>query len=89
MSDMTGFVKAAQEGVVTVVFKKIYDGEIRVMPCTLNRELSENNVPEILEQKDVSDNIAVWAMDKREWRSFRVDTVIEWFTGYPPVEEVS
>jgi len=83
MVDMTGFVKAAQQGVVTVVFKKIYDGEIRVMPCTLNRELSENNVPEILEQKDMGDNIAVWAMDKMEWRSFRCDTVIEWFEGYP------
>jgi len=87
MSDMTGFVSAAQKGVVTVVFKKIYDGEIRVMPCTLNRELSNNRVPEILEQKDTGDNIAVWAMDKQEWRSFRCDTVIEWFEGYPAVEE--
>ena len=89
MVDMSGFVKAAQNGVVTVVFKKIYDGEIRVMPCTLNRELSNNNVPEILEQKDTGDNIAVWAMDKMEWRSFRCDTVIEWFEGYPVIEEVS
>jgi len=80
---MDGFVKAAQNGVVTVVFKKIYDGEIRVMPCTLNRELSKDNVPEILEQKDVSDNIAVWALDKDAWRSFRTDTVIEWYEGYP------
>ena len=87
--DMTGFVKAAQQGVVTVVFKKIYDGEVRTMPCTLNRELSEGNVPEILEQKETSDNIAVWALDKKAWRSFRVDTVIEWFNGYPVMEKVS
>lgn len=81
--DMTGFVRAAQEGVVTVVFKKIYDGEIRTMPCTLNRELSNGNVPELIEQSDTSDNIAVWAMDKEAWRSFRVDTVIEWYRGEP------
>lgn len=87
--DMSGFVKAAQQGVVTVVFKKIYDGEVRTMPCTLNRELSEDNVPEILEQKETGDNIAVWALDKKAWRSFRVDTVIEWFNGYPVIEEVS
>ena len=81
--DMTGFVKAAQQGAVTVVFKKIYDGEVRTMPCTLNRELSEGNVPEILEQKETGDNIAVWALDKKAWRSFRVDTVIEWYKGEP------
>jgi len=83
MSDMKGFIKAAQKGIVTVVFKKIYDGEIRTMACTLNRELSNNNVPEILEQKDVGDNLAVWALDREAWRSFRTNTVIEWYEGYP------
>lgn len=83
MSDMKGFIKAAQKGVVTVVFKKIYDDEIRTMVCTLNRELSNNNVPEILEQKDVGDNLAVWALDREAWRSFRTNTVIEWYEGYP------
>jgi hypothetical protein len=83
MSDMKGFIKAAQKGAVTVVFKKIYDDEIRTMVCTLNRELSNNNVPEILEQKDVGDNLAVWALDRQAWRSFRTNTVIEWYEGYP------
>ena len=82
-TDMNGFVRAAQNGIVTVVFKKIYDGEIRVMPCTLNRELSKNNVPELIEQQDTGDNIAVWAMDRQEWRSFRTNTVIEWYEGEP------
>ena len=86
---MNGFVKAAQKGPVTVVFKKIYDGEIRKMACTLNRELSNGNVPEILEQKDTSDNIAVWALDREAWRSFRVNTVIEWYEGYPKEENVA
>lgn len=81
MSNMNGFVKAAQEGIVTVVFKKIYDGEIRSMTCTLNRELSGGNVPEVIEQKDESDNIAVWALDREAWRSFRTNTVIEWYKG--------
>jgi hypothetical protein len=80
---MKGFIKAAQKGAVTVVFKKIYDDEIRTMVCTLNRELSNNNVPEILEQKDVGDNLAVWALDRQAWRSFRTNTVIEWYEGYP------
>ena len=80
---MNGFVSAAREGVVTVVFKKINSDEIRTMPCTLNRELSENNVPEIIDQQEIGDNLAVWALDKNAWRSFRTDTVIEWYKGEP------
>lgn len=81
--DMNGFVKAAQDGVVTVVFKKLHDGEMRTMPCTLNREVSEGNVPEILEQRDVGDNLVVWSLDRKAWRSFRVNTVVNWYKGYP------
>lgn len=87
MNLMDGFVKAAKEGVVTVVFKKIYDGEIRTMPCTLNRKLSGDKIPEEIDQRDESDNIAVWAMDKEAWRSFRTDTVMQWYVGYPIEED--
>ena len=78
-----GFVTAAQKGVVTVEFNKIDTGELRVMPCTLNRELSEDNVPEKLEIQEDSEHYAVWAMDKKAWRSFRVSTVVKWYEGYP------
>lgn len=77
------FLKAAQKGPVTVTFKKVGTGEIRVMPCTLNRDLSEQNVPEQIEQQPESEHYAVWALDKKAWRSFRVDTVVEWHEGYP------
>ena len=89
MNRMNGFVKAAQKGLVTVVYKNIYTGEIRTMPCTLNRDLSDGNVPKVLEQKDNSDNIAVWSLDRNDWRSFRVNTVIEWYEGYPKEESVA
>lgn len=88
MSKMDGFIKCAQEGAVTVVFKKVNTEEIRTMPCTLNRELSNGNVPEILEQQEVSDHLAVWSLDKDAWRSFRTDTVIEWYKGEPQQEVV-
>jgi len=78
-----GFVTAAQKGVVTVEFNKIDTGELRVMPCTLNRELSEDNVPEKLEIQEDSEHYAVWAMDKKAWRSFRVSTVVKWYECYP------
>lgn len=79
-----GFVEAAKKGVVTVEFNKINDGGLRIMPCTLNTELSDHNVPEVLEQREnESSHLVVWCLDKTAWRSFRVDTVIKWYEGYP------
>lgn len=77
------FLQAAKEGVVTVVFKKIDSDEIRVMPCTLNHILSEGKVPEVFSQRPVSEHYSVWCLDKSAWRSFRKNTVIEWYSGEP------
>lgn len=77
------FLKAAKERDVTVVFEKINGGGIRKMHCTLNPEASAGNVQEVFEQRPESDHIAVWALDKDAWRSFRVSTVIEWYEGEP------
>ena len=81
--NMNGFTKAAREGVVTVEFTKIDTDELRIMPCTLNTELSNHNVPEILDQKDDSDHLVVWALDKTAWRSLRRSTVKRWYKGAP------
>jgi|TARA_R110000803_G_scaffold46198_13_gene97100 hypothetical protein len=81
-----GLIAAAKEGVITVEFNKINDGGLRVMPCTLNTEISKHNVQEILEQKETNDHLVVWAMDKEAWRSFRVETVIRWYEGYPETQ---
>ena len=76
---MDGFIKAAKKGIVVVEFTKLSTNEKRVMPCTLNRELSGNAVPEDINIDETSDNIAVWAIDKNAWRSFRVETVTDWY----------
>lgn len=83
MSTISGFLTAAQAGVVTVEFNKIDTNELRIMPCTLNPELSGDKVPRILEQREDNDHIVVWALDKNAWRSFRVETVVRWYEGYP------
>jgi hypothetical protein len=80
---MKEFIEVAKKGVVTVEFIKVGTDEKRVMPCTLNPVLSEHNVPEILEQKESNDHLVVWALDKQAWRSFRVNTVVRWYEGYP------
>ncbi len=81
--DVAKFLEAAKKGDVTVVFEKINDGGIRKMHCTLNEKKSGGVVNESMGQQPTSDHIAVWALDKDAWRSFRVSTVIEWYEGEP------
>jgi len=75
-----------QNGVVEVTFEKINDGGTRVMPCTINPEILESVTGKKLMLNAIdpnSDNIAVWGMDVKAWRSFRVSTV----TGWKVIEE--
>lgn len=60
-----------------VTFKKV-DGELRVMPCTLRPEaLPTKQVTESTRTKTPTPGvISVWSLDRREWRSFRVNNVI-------------
>ena len=83
MENIAQFLKEAKEGIVTVEFQKIDSEEIRVMPCTLNNELSGNKVPGPMNQGIENDHFAVWCLDKNAWRSFRPNTVIRWYTGEP------
>ena len=87
MNNPSQFLTEAKQGVVTVVFKKINSDEIRVMPCTLNKDLSNGNA-NITDTDPNSDHFAVWCLDKDAWRSFRANTVIEWYKGYPENNEL-
>ena len=64
-----------------VTFTKV-DGTARVMPCTLNASLiptepvKESAEPKKEPRKINESVIPVFCTDKREWRSFRVDSVI-------------
>lgn len=86
MKDKDKFLKAITEGVVTVEFRKLGTNELRVMPCTLSPELSNGKVQEQVGQMAESDNYAVWCLDKEAWRSFRCNTVEDWYEGYPLTE---
>lgn len=59
-----------------VTFTKV-DGTVRVMPCSLReqdlpvRTITENQ----RSRPEKEDNLSVWCLDKKEWRSFRVSNV--------------
>ena len=77
-------VKKKKKGVVTVVFKKLDTGDIRTMPCTLNNDIS--GITMQIKNYNSPDILIMWALDVKAWRDVRVDTIIEWYEGYPKEE---
>jgi hypothetical protein len=74
-------IDALQKGVITIVFKKIGTGEIRTMPCTLNNDISKQTLQ--IKKYSSPDAVICWGLDVGAWRDVRVDTIIEWYEGYP------
>ena len=72
--------------VADVKFTKT-DGTIRNMRCTLRPDyLPAPSVAESVLTKTKRDEnpniIAVWDIEKKDWRSFRIDSVIDMFEHY-------
>ena len=74
-------VEALKKGVVTITFEKIDTKEIRTMPCTLNNEISGQGM--VFKNYSSDDTLVMYAVDKKAWRDVRVNTIIEWYEGYP------
>ena len=74
-------IKALHKGVVTIVFEKIGSGEIRTMPCTLNNDVSDQRL--VINKYSSPDTIVCFGLDVNAWRDVRVDTIKEWYEGYP------
>ena len=73
-------LQALRKGTVTVSFRKIDTGELRVMPCTLNPTVLEaNGVKTTLNYSaENTEHFPVWSLDKDAWRTFRLNTVEGW-----------
>jgi hypothetical protein len=71
-----------QEGVVSVLFKK-KDGTERRMTCTLSSQFLPHKEETLKPRHSNPDVLAVWDMEKEDWRSFRYDSVI----GFSPYME--
>lgn len=67
--------KMLNEGVVGVLFTK-KDGTDREMKCTLNFDMiPQDAMPKNSGRSQPSDSLAVFDVDKAEWRSFRFDSI--------------
>ena len=74
--DKIGLLEAARNNVITVRFTKV-NGEERNMKCTLLSEYlpPQKDVEEIT-TKENPNVLAVWDIEAKGWRSFRVDSVL-------------
>ena len=57
---------ALREGVVTVEFTKLDTGELRVMPCTLNKEISGQQLE--IKSYNTNDTMIMYGLDVKAWR---------------------
>ena len=67
-------------GIVTVTFKKVSDDSLRRMKCSLSRDyigIQEQTKVTNNNKKKNDDVVPVWDVDKKAWRSFRMDKIIE------------
>ena len=69
--------EAARKNVIAVTFTK-RDGSLRAMLCTLQ----EQYLPPLMGDteittKDNPDVLAVWDVESRGWRSFRIDSITD------------
>jgi hypothetical protein len=79
-TEQKALLEALKKGTVTVTFRKIDTGELRVMPCTLNPAVLEANQVKTTVNYEPQNMEAfpVWSLDKNAWRAFRLDTVEGW-----------
>jgi hypothetical protein len=94
MATKEELTKLLKEKVITVRFKK-KDDTIRKMICTLSKEYlpetEEKSYGEIRHETEVEhenkrkenpNTVSVWDLEKLSWRSFRVDSVLEYETTF-------
>ena len=82
---MKPLVDSLYKGIVTVVFEKIDTGEIRTMPCTLNKDIHKQSMQ--IGAFNSPDNMIMFALDKQAWRDVRINTIVEWYEGMPKEEK--
>jgi len=64
------------------------DGSLRTMLCTLKEKyLPQQTVEEHTERKPSDTLVIVWDLEKKDWRSFRYDSVLEFFPVDTPSED--
>jgi hypothetical protein len=86
MATKEELIKLLKQKVVTIKFKK-KDDSIRKMVCTLSEDYLPEPEPlvegkEKKVKKENPNSLPVWDLEKLAWRSFRVDSVVEYESNF-------
>ena len=76
------YLNNLHDNICLVKFTK-KDGSIREMRCTLKQNFlpAQTDLEEHVQRKASIESISVWDLDKIGWRSFRIDSVLEFYVG--------
>ena len=55
------------------------------MPCTLNQEIHKQSVD--IKKYDSNSTMVMYGLDVQAWRYVLLDTIQEWYQGYPEDKE--
>ena len=82
MTQRTFYLNSLHNNICSVKFTK-KDGSIREMRCTLKENYlpTQTDLEEQVQRKTSTESISVWDVDKNGWRSFRVDSILEFDVG--------
>jgi len=62
------------ESIAIVTFRKVEDGKIRRITCTLSKDfVNEDDRRKAIAREEV---LPVWEVELKQWRSFRFDKMI-------------
>ena len=70
-------LQALREGIVNIEFTSMNSGDLKTIPCTLNKEHLVNHFS--MKQHASSDNVLVFRLDSRNWEDIRINTIQKWF----------
>lgn len=70
-------VEGLKKNVIKVTFTKV-NGDERVMRCTLHDSILPEQTIGGIKKKENLDVLSVWDLDNNGWRSFRLDSVIDY-----------
>jgi hypothetical protein len=72
------YTQMLKNNVLQVTFNKKSTGELRTMRCTLNAQHLPEQTQTVTRAKEFNPEVvSVFDLDKQDWRSFRIDSVVE------------
>lgn len=75
--DIFIMLHTALDALIELTFRDVYSNELRSMRVTLSSEIARKKLGSI-KQSSANEYIALYAVDREDWRSFKSNTIQQW-----------